>query len=180
MADEKKGHFPQAGKPAESAKLQATIQGDGHGALHVAARRAEELSGIGQKMEQVVKLFAEVSEYLEKAIPKQKRLLDEATMRISDVGVLLQQTADEEISGVQRIVAPMPGVIMRCDRKTGQNVKAGDLVLILDAMKMENPITAPVDGKIVSLPCTEGQKVAKGSVLAVISVKHDRNLSVAR
>jgi biotin carboxyl carrier protein len=180
MADEKKGHFPEAGKPAESGKLQATMPGDAHGTLHVAARRTEELSAISKKMEQVVNLFAEVSEYLEKAMPKQKRLLDEARVKISDVAVVLQQTADDEISGVHRIVAPMPGVIMQCEKKVGQNVKAGDLVLILDAMKMENPITAPVEGKIVSLPCVAGQKVAKGSVLAVISIKRDRNLSVAR
>jgi biotin carboxyl carrier protein len=47
-------------------------------------------------------------------------------------------------------------------------VKKGDLILILDAMKMENLITAPAAGKVVSLPHGEGKKVAKGAVLAVI------------
>jgi biotin carboxyl carrier protein len=154
------------------------IAGEAYAALHVAARR-EELSDISRKMELAVKLFAEVSEYLEKAEPKQKRLLDEARMKVGDVAVLLQQAGDDEISGVHRIVAPMPGVIMSYEKKVGQNVKQGEVVLILDAMKMENPLKAPVDGKIVSLACVEGQKVAKGSVLAVISLKRG-NLSVAR
>jgi biotin carboxyl carrier protein len=63
----------------------------------------------------------------------------------------------------------MPGVILRCDKKIGDMVKKGDLILILDAMKMENLITAPAAGKIVSLPSGEGKKVAQGAVLAVIS-----------
>ena len=178
MAEEKKGKSPEAGKPAESARVPVPIPGEAHAALHVAAT-PEELSEISRKMEQAVKLFAEVGEYLEKAVPKQKRLLDEVRMKVGDVAVLLQQAADGESSGVHRIVAPMPGVIMSCEKKVGQNVKQGDVVLILDAMKMENPLKAPVDGRIVSLAYAEGQKVAKGSVLAVISVRRG-NLSVAR
>jgi biotin carboxyl carrier protein len=178
MAEEKIGKSPEAGNPAESARVPVPIAGEAPAALHAAARR-EELADINRKMDQAVKLFAEVSEYLGKVVPKQKRLLDEARMKLGDVAVLLQQAADDEIGGVHRIVAPMPGVIMSYEKKVGQSVKQGDVVLVLDAMKMENPLKAPVDGKIVSLACVEGQKVAKGSVLAVISLKRG-NLSVAR
>jgi biotin carboxyl carrier protein len=104
-----------------------------------------------------------------KIAPKQKRIFDDAKMAISDVSALLRLGPGGAAAGVQRIVAPMPGVIMRCDKKIGDEVNKGDLILILDAMKMENLITAPAAGKVVSLPHGEGKKVAKGAVLAVIA-----------
>jgi pyruvate carboxylase subunit B len=73
------------------------------------------------------------------------------------------------VNGGTPVVAPMPGMIIRCEKKTGDEVKKGDVVLILEAMKMENSITAPVAGKIVSNHCEAGQSVAKGAVLAVIA-----------
>ena len=190
MADEQQGDFSRGSNPSESVQPAAPTPADGHGQLNLAARRSEESAGadkkkeelsvVNKKMEQAVKLFAEIGDYVEKAAPKHKRLLDEARVKVGDISLLLQQMADDEISGIQRIVAPMPGVIMRLDKRIGQNVRKGELLMILDAMKMENQIKAPVDGKVVSLPYAEGQKVSKGSVLAVISVRHDRNLSVAR
>ena len=60
MAEEKKGKSPEAGKPAESARVPVPIPGEAHAALHVAAT-PEELSDISRKMEQAVKLFAEVA-----------------------------------------------------------------------------------------------------------------------
>ena len=62
----------------------------------------------------------------------------------------------------------MPGMIIRYEVKVGDQVKQGDVVLILEAMKMENSLTAPVGGKVVQLPFDKGQSVAKGAVLAVI------------
>jgi biotin carboxyl carrier protein len=180
MPQKPTGDSSESVKAVESFQAKASTPGDGRGTLHVAPRRAEELPGVNQKMEQAANLFAEVGAYLEKAAPQHKRLLDEVRMKLSDVGVLLQQMDDDDVCGLQRIVAPMPGVIMRCDKKVGQSARKGELLLILDAMKMENLITSPVDGKIASLPFAEGQKVAKGSVLAVISVRNDRDLSVAR
>jgi pyruvate carboxylase subunit B len=67
------------------------------------------------------------------------------------------------------IVAPMPGMIIRYEKNVGDEVKTGDVVLILEAMKMENAITAPVAGKILANHYQAGQSVAKGAVLAVIA-----------
>ena len=50
----------------------------------------------------------------------------------------------------------------------GQTVKKGDTVLVLEAMKMENDIPAPCDGKIVALPVQKGATVQAGDTLAVI------------
>ena len=72
------------------------------------------------------------------------------------------------VEGGTPIVAPMPGMIIRYEVKVGDEVKQGDVVLILEAMKMENSITAPVGGKVVQVPFDKGQSVAKGAVLAVI------------
>lgn len=67
--------------------------------------------------------------------------------------------------GSGSVVAPMPGTILKVLKATGDAVKAGEVVLILEAMKMENEITAPADGNIGSLNLTEGSTVAGGDLL---------------
>lgn len=66
------------------------------------------------------------------------------------------------------IIAPMPGIIIRYEVKVGDQVKAKDVVLILEAMKMANAITAPVGGKVKAINFAAGDKVARDDVLAVI------------
>lgn len=66
------------------------------------------------------------------------------------------------------IEAPMPGMLIRYEVKQGDAVKEGDIVLILEAMKMENAITAPVSGTVQSLPFQGGESIKKGDILAVI------------
>ena len=67
--------------------------------------------------------------------------------------------------GSGSVVAPMPGTILKVLKATGDSVKAGEVVLILEAMKMENEITAPASGTIGSLSLTEGSTVAGGDLL---------------
>ncbi len=64
--------------------------------------------------------------------------------------------------------APMPGMIVRIEKKVGDNVKQGEAVVILEAMKMENALPAPVSGTILSINCKVGDSVAKNAVLCVI------------
>ena len=71
-------------------------------------------------------------------------------------------------AGETPIKAPIPGTIIRYLVKEGDIIKAGKGVVILEAMKMENEIVAPADGKIKSLNCQPGDKVTGGTVLAVI------------
>ncbi len=67
------------------------------------------------------------------------------------------------------ILAPMPGLLLRYAVEEGQQVKAGDPVVVLEAMKMENTLPSPVDGTGSSLPLRPGDTVAKDAVLAIIA-----------
>ena len=66
------------------------------------------------------------------------------------------------------IVAPMPGSIVNINVSVGQTVKAGDVLIILEAMKMENDITAPCDGVVKQVVTTKGSTVNTDDVLLVI------------
>ena len=66
-------------------------------------------------------------------------------------------------SGV--VTAPMPGTVVSLKHHEGDSVSAGDVVLVLEAMKMENEITAPTGGTITKIACTEGKPVGGGDVL---------------
>ena len=70
--------------------------------------------------------------------------------------------------GSVSIVSPMPGKILGVKAKAGDKVTLGQVVLILEAMKMENEIVAPQDGTIVSIDTNEGASVEAGAVLATM------------
>ncbi len=70
--------------------------------------------------------------------------------------------------GSVSIVSPMPGKILGVKAKAGDKVTRGQVVLILEAMKMENEIVAPQDGTIVSIDTNEGASVEAGAVLATM------------
>ena len=66
-----------------------------------------------------------------------------------------------------KVNAPMPGMIKALKLEEGATVKKGDVILVLEAMKMDNDITAPCDGKI-SYKVTKGANVDTGAVMAII------------
>lgn len=59
----------------------------------------------------------------------------------------------------------IPGTIVKIGVKEGQAVKEGDLLLVLEAMKMNNKLTAPFSGKIKKINVTEGSKIPKGTLM---------------
>lgn len=65
----------------------------------------------------------------------------------------------------QSLKSPMPGLVMKILVQPGAQVKKGDVLLILEAMKMENAIKAPADAFVAEVKCEAGQSVEKGSVL---------------
>jgi len=66
------------------------------------------------------------------------------------------------------VVAPMPGNINDIRVKAGERVEAGDILVVLEAMKMENEITADSSGTVQEVRVTKGQKVSGGDVLVII------------
>jgi biotin carboxyl carrier protein len=72
-------------------------------------------------------------------------------------------------SGAQVIKAPMPGTILKVSVNTGDTVKRGQVLLVLEAMKMENEIVAPVEGKVSSVNVSKGASVNAGDVLVSLS-----------
>ncbi len=69
-------------------------------------------------------------------------------------------------AGSVKIAAPMPGKILDVKVSTGQPVKRGDVLMILEAMKMENEIVAPQDGTVASIQVSAGSAVEAGDTLA--------------
>ena len=78
-------------------------------------------------------------------------------------------SAPAAAEGEGAITAPMPGIVLRYLVEVGQQVNAGDPVLVLEAMKMENTLPAPIGGSVESLAFDVGVTVSKDDVLAVIA-----------
>ena len=74
------------------------------------------------------------------------------------------------VTGAGEVVsAPMPGTILKVNVTAGQAVKAGDVLCVLEAMKMENDITAPKDGTVSQVVTSKGASVSTGDALVVIA-----------
>jgi biotin carboxyl carrier protein len=73
-----------------------------------------------------------------------------------------------ELEGRQKLIAPMPGKIVRVLVAAGQQVSAGQGLLVIEAMKMQNEIRSPKSGTVEKL-AREGQTVNAGEVLAIVS-----------
>ena len=66
------------------------------------------------------------------------------------------------------VPAHITGTVWKIEKKVGDEVKAGDVLVILESMKMEMPIEAPEAGKVAEVRCKEGQAVSEGEVLVVL------------
>lgn len=71
--------------------------------------------------------------------------------------------------GGTQVKAPMPGTILDVKVQNGQSVKKGDILVILEAMKMENEILAPRDGTVAQVAVTQGATVDTGAPLVVLA-----------
>lgn len=69
----------------------------------------------------------------------------------------------------EKVDAPLPGTILSVDVAPGQPVRRGQVLLILEAMKMENEIVAPCDGVVSEILVSKGTSVTSGTPLCVIS-----------
>ena len=72
-------------------------------------------------------------------------------------------------AGSIKVEAPVAGKVFKIEANVGASVKRGDTILILEAMKMENPIVAPEDGTVASIDVAVGDAVESGAVLATLN-----------
>ena len=72
-------------------------------------------------------------------------------------------------AGSIKVEAGAAGKVFKIEAKVGQAMKAGETVIILEAMKMEIPVVAPKDGTVASIDVTEGQSVDAGQVMATLN-----------
>ena len=72
-------------------------------------------------------------------------------------------------AGSTPVNSPMPGTILKMNVSVGQQVKSGDVICVLEAMKMENDIPAPCDGTIASVNVQKGASVNSGDVIVTLN-----------
>ena len=120
----------------------------------------EELSG---ESSQTVSQEATTSKpkKVKKAKPKKKSKPKKSTKK-------KEKKSTPTVTGGQSVKAPMPGTVLSVAVSEGDTVDSGDLLLVLEAMKMENPINAESAGTIKSIECSDGEAVESGDVLIVI------------
>ena len=94
------------------------------------------------------------------------RIFDERRERAPDRPALHDPHHGEHVHGV--ITAPMQGTILKVLVEKGQEIQAGDVLCVLEAMKMENHIASTREGEVTDLPIRAGQVVETGQILAVI------------
>ena len=72
-------------------------------------------------------------------------------------------------AGAVKVSAPMPGKILGIKTQVGAAVKKGDVIIVLEAMKMENEIVAPQDGTVASVNVSVGASVESGEVMVTLN-----------
>ena len=77
--------------------------------------------------------------------------------------------APKGAAGAVTVKAPMPGNIMKVNCKAGDSVKRGDVLVVLEAMKMENDVCAPADGVVASVEVTQGATVETAATLVTLN-----------
>lgn len=80
-----------------------------------------------------------------------------------------KKAAAPSATGAVSVNAPMPGKILAVKANAGAAIKKGEVILVLEAMKMENEIVAPQDGTIASVNVAVGDSVEAGAVLATMN-----------
>jgi pyruvate carboxylase subunit B len=90
--------------------------------------------------------------------------LDERTQAIRDLSA-----ATAAATGPAPLVAPMPGLVIRVNVEVGEAVQAGQGLVVMEAMKMENELRAPASGVVKSVAVAPGMAVEKGALLVELS-----------
>ncbi|GLC29878.1 biotin/lipoyl-containing protein [Clostridium omnivorum] len=93
----------------------------------------------------------------------------EAATSVVEKEAPVRTSAPVQNAGGQKIDAPMPGNIVNVAVKPGDVIKKGQLLVVLEAMKMENEIVSPVDGTVTAVSVAKGDSVNAGDALVQIA-----------
>ena len=93
----------------------------------------------------------------------------EITLEVADASEIKATAPAAAPANGETVTAPMPGTILAVNVQNGAAVKKGDVLMVLEAMKMENEIVPPADGTVASVNVTKGSSVETGAVLCVIA-----------
>ncbi|MDR1392119.1 MAG: biotin/lipoyl-binding protein [Clostridiales bacterium] len=112
----------------------------------------------------------EKSSSKEQASTKQKNIVIENEVNESQNTFLHDPKNQENTTSEKsiKVIAPMPGNIISVNVKNGVSINSGDVICVLESMKMENEICAPKSGKIVTINISNGDSVKTGDILVVI------------
>ena len=94
--------------------------------------------------------------------------LEEMTGAPAAAPVAAPSAAAAPAAGGEKVTSPMPGTILSVNVAAGDAVKRGQVLMILEAMKMENEIMCPCDGTVASVSVTKGAAVESGTLLCTI------------
>jgi len=117
----------------------------------------------GKTYEMEVELVNE--NVVQQPVVKKEYMEFKSAPKDANVNVVDPSMQKQTVNNTGAVAAPMPGTVIKIEKNEGTAVKAGELVLVLEAMKMENEILAPVDGTITKMNCTVGGTVAGGEVM---------------
>lgn len=106
--------------------------------------------------------------FTEKAQPARTEMHPASSKPVKTETQSAPTPAAETGTGVCTVLCPMPGKVLGVKAAVGQRVCAGDVLVVVEAMKMENEIVAPQDGVVESLPVKEGDSLETDAVLAVL------------
>ena len=108
-----------------------------------------------------------LSEY-EAVVPAAAPAAPAAAAPVAEAAPVAAPAAPTVSGSGEAVNAPMPGTILKVNVTQGQTVKSGEVLCILEAMKMENEIMAPKDGTVTQVVVSKGSKVDTGAPLVVI------------
>ncbi len=97
-----------------------------------------------------------------------KEFLFDAAKDLTEVAPVAQAAMPKRPLGAKEVAAPLAGTISEISVTAGDIVSAGQKLLTLSAMKMENEILSEIDGKIKEIKTAQGQKVAEGDILIIL------------
>lgn len=115
------------------------------------------------------KIIEKIVKRLEKMETSELELVDRITSKPKKMAVFVAEETEKRDPNIRDIVAFIPGTVLKVFIKAGDEVKKGDKLLILNAMKMDNELLAPSNGIIVNVHAEEGQVVPKNFILVEIA-----------